>query len=179
MSAPNDQELTQPAGPEDHARGPEDAPATIVMYGDYQCPYTRKAVNEVAKLEQHAGGRFRFIFRHFPLRELHPRAQAAAEAAEHAGQHGRFWQMHDQLFAHQDALDDADLAAYATKLGIPAPGADGHYEAGHKYLDRIESDIAGGIRSGVGGTPTIFINGHRHRGGYDQATLQRAIELAR
>jgi protein-disulfide isomerase len=160
-------------------RGPANAPATVVMYGDYQCPDTKQAVDEVAKLERHAGNRFRFVFRHFPLREPHPRAQAAAVAAEHAAAHGKFWEMQDQLFAHQDELEDTHLAAYATEVGIPMPPADGRYEAGHKYLDKIESDIAGGLRSGVGGTPAIFINGHRHRGGYDQATLQRAIELAR
>lgn len=175
----SEEELMQPVGEADHMRGPENAPVTVVMYGDYQCPYTKKAVAEVAKVEQHAGDRFRFIFRHFPLRELHPRAQAAAVSAEHAGEHGKFWEMHDQLFAHQDAHEEADLAGYATAVGVPAPPAEGHYEAGHKYLDRIESDIAGGTRSGVGGTPSIFINGHRHRGGYDQATLQRAIELAK
>lgn len=179
MSTTAVKELTQAVGPEDHIRGPENAPATVVMYGDYQCPYTRKAVNEVAKLEEGIGDRFRFVFRHFPLRELHPRAQAAAEAAEHAGRHGRFWAMHDTLFANQHALADEDLTRYAATIGIPSPIGEGHYEAGHRYSDHIESDIAGGIRSGVGGTPSIFINGARHRGGYDRVTLQRAIELAK
>jgi protein-disulfide isomerase len=181
MSASNrkSEDLAQPVGETDHVRGPENAPATVVMYGDYQCSDTKKAVAEIAKLERHAGDRFRFIFRHFPLRAIHPRAQAAAVAAEHAGEHGKFWEMHNQLFTHQNALAETDLVGYAAQIGVPVPAEDGYYEAGHKYLGRVESDVDGGIESGVDGTPAIFINGYRHHGGYDQSSLQRAIELAR
>lgn len=171
--------LAVPVGPDDHARGPADAPATIVVYGDYQCPYTRRALQSIGWLERRIGDRFRLVFRHFPLREIHPHAEAAAEFAEAAADRDRFWEVHDHLFAHQDALDPSHLTAYAVEFGIPSEGGDpGHFEAGHRYADRVQGDVEGGIRSGVGGTPTIFINGRRHDGGYDEATLERAIDLA-
>jgi protein-disulfide isomerase len=171
--------LFVPVGPDDHSRGPDDAPATVVVYGDYQCPYTRRALQAITTLEHSIGDRFRFVFRHFPLREIHPHAEAAAELAEAAAERGEFWEVHDHLFAHQDALDSDHLTTYAAQFGIPSEGDDpGHFEAGHRYADRVEEDVQGGLRSGVAGTPTIFVNGRPHRGGYDEATLQRAIELA-
>jgi protein-disulfide isomerase len=115
-----------------------------------------------------------------PLREIHPHAESAAELAEAAADQGKFWEVHDYLFAHQDALDPDHLTAYAAQFGIPSEGSDpGHFEAGHRYARRVEEDLTSGIRSGVDGTPSIFINGRRHQGGYDAATLQSAIELAR
>jgi protein-disulfide isomerase len=171
--------LADPVGPDDHARGPADAPTTVVVYGDYQCPYTRRAMHAIAGLEQRIGDRFRLVYRHFPLREIHPQAEASAELAEAAAARGRFWEVNDHLFAHQNELDPNHLAAYAAQFGIPSEGDDpGHFEAGHRYADRVEEDVQGGLRSGVGGTPTIYVNGRPHRGGYDEATLQRAIELA-
>jgi protein-disulfide isomerase len=171
--------LVDPIGPDDHARGPAAAPATVVVYGDYQCPDTRRALQSVTRLEHRIGDRFRLVFRHFPLREIHPHAEAAAQLAEAAAEQGRFWEVHDHLFAHQDALDPDHLAAYAATIGIPSEGSEpSHLEAGHRYADRVEADVQSGLRSGVGGTPTIFVNGRPHRGGYDEATLQRAIELA-
>ena len=141
-------------------RGPEDAPATVVVYGDYQCPYTRRALQAITRLERRIGDQFQLVFRHFPLREIHPNAQGAAELAEAAGGQGKFWEVHDYLFAHQDALDPAHLSTYAVQFGIPSDGRDpGTFEAGHEYADRVEDDLQGGIRSGVGGTSTIFING--------------------
>jgi protein-disulfide isomerase len=180
FAAGGTERLTDPVGPEDHVRGPQDAPAKVVVYGDYQCPYTRRALRAIAGLERRIGDRFRFVFRHFPLREIHPHAEAAAELAEAAADRGRFWEVHDHLFAHQDALDPDHLTAYAVQFGIPSAGDDpGRFEAGRRYADRVEQDVQGGLRSGVGGTPTIFVNGRPHRGGYDEVTLQRAIELAR
>jgi len=172
--------LAVPVGPDDHVRGPADAPATVVVYGDYQCPYTRRALHAISALERRIGDRFRLVYRHFPLREIHPNAQASAELAEAAADGGRFWEVNDHLFAHQDALDPVHLATYATQFGIPFEASDpGRVEAGYRYADRVEDDFQGGLRSGVGGTPTIYVNGRRYDGGYDEATLERAIELAR
>jgi protein-disulfide isomerase len=172
--------LTPPVGPDDHVRGPADAPSTVVVYGDYQCPDTRRALRSIAGLERRLGDRFRFVFRHFPLREVHPNAEASAELAEAAADRGKFWAVHEHLFAHQDALDPSHLTAYAAQFGIPSEGSDpGRFEAGHRYAERVEEDVQGGTRSGAGGTPTIFVNGRPHRGGYDEATLERAIEVAR
>lgn len=170
--------LAIPVNEDDHTRGPEDAPVTLVVYGDYQCPYTRRALQAITRLEHRVGDRFRLIYRHFPLREIHPNAQAAAELAEAAGARGKFWEMHERLFARQDDLDPFHLSAYATELGIADEESDWQVEAGHRYADRVEEDLQGGLRSGVGGTPTIYVNGWRHRGAHDEATLQRAIELA-
>jgi protein-disulfide isomerase len=171
--------LADPVGPDDHVRGPENAPATVVVYGDYQCPYTQRALHAIAGLERSIGDRFRLVFRHFPLREIHPDAEPAAELAEAAADRGKFWEVHDHLFANQGALGPDNLSAYAVQFGIPIGGGDSsHVEAGHRYADRVEQDVQSGLRSGVGGTPTIFINNRPHRGGYDEATLQRAIEVA-
>jgi protein-disulfide isomerase len=175
----DDGALTPPVGSDDHVRGPANAPATVVVYGDYQCPYTRRALAAIAALEGRIGGRFRLVYRHFPLRAIHPDAEASAELAEAAADRGTFWAVHDHLFAHQDALDPSHLAAYAVQFGIPGEGGDGgRFVAGHRYAERVEADLQGGLRSGVGGTPTLFVNGRPHRGGYDEATLERAIELA-
>ena len=172
--------LAIPVGPDDHVRGPADAPATVVVYGDYQCPYTRRALIAIRALEGRIGDRFRLVYRHFPLREIHPNAEPAAELAEAAADRGRFWEVHDHLFSHQQALDPPHLSEYAAQFGIPTPADEpGHVEAGHRYAERVEADFQGGIRSGVGGTPAIYVNGRPHRGGYDEATLERAIGLAR
>jgi len=132
----------------------------------------------VTAVAAEAGVSTGLIYRHFPLREIHPNAQAAAELAEAAGTRGKFWEMHERLFARQDDLDPFHLSAYATELGIADEESDWQVEAGHRYADRVEEDLQGGLRNGVGGTPTIYVNGWRHRGAHDEATLQRAIELA-
>ena len=172
--------LANAVGPDDHARGREDAAATVVVYGDYECPYTRRALHAIAALERRIGDRFRLVYRHFPLREIHPDAEAAAELAEAAAEQGKFWEVHDHLFANQGALDPDHLSAYAARFEIPFEEGDpDRFEAGRRYADRVEDDFQGGIRSGVGGTPTIYINGRRHDDGYDEATLERAIDMAR
>lgn len=173
-------ELTPPVGPQDHTRGPADAPATVVVYGDYQCPYTRRAWIAIKRVERRIGDRFQFVFRHFPLREFHPHAQGSAELAEAAADQGKFWEVHEHLFNHQDTLDESSLSAYAVQFGITGEGEDeGRFEAGHRYADRVEDQFQSGLRSGVDGTPAIFVNGRRHHGGYDESTLEQAIELAR
>ena len=187
LSADPTGDLKIPVSPDDHVRGRNDAPATLVVYGDYECPYTRRALQAITRLEHRIGDRFRLVYRHFPLRAIHPHAEPAAELAEAAADRGRFWEMHDRLFHRQNDLDPYHLAAYAAEFGIsaaefgiPDKGDDpGHFEAGSRCADRVEEDVQGGIRSGVDGTPAAYVNGWRHRGAYDEATLERAIELAR
>jgi protein-disulfide isomerase len=146
----------------DHVRGPASGPL-IVEYGNYECPYSRRAFREIERLE-----RVRFAFRHFPLTDIHPHAPAAAEAA---ARQGRFWDMHELLFHRQKALADDDLRSYASDLGLDVARFDGE-RAGEAVLERIRRDIESGIASGeVLGTPTLFIDGVVHRGSYDAAAL--------
>jgi protein-disulfide isomerase len=169
--------LTIPVGAHDHARGPESAPVTLVEYGDYQCPFCGAAYPVVTELERRFGQTLRVVFRHFPLTQAHPRAEPAAEAAEAAAAAGKFWEMHDQLYTHQDALDDRHLARYAHAAGVAPTAVEEALEA-HTYLPHIRADFLGGVRSGVNGTPTFFINVRRHDGGYDVAELAEAITAA-
>jgi protein-disulfide isomerase len=161
----------------DHVRGPRAAPVTLVEYGDYECPYCGKAYYVVKDLEQRAGDLMRFVFRNFPLTTVHPHAERAAEAAEAAGAQGKFWEMHDILFENRQALEDEDLMKYAALVGIDIPRFVREMREG-RYLNRIREDFLSGARSGVNGTPTFFINGLRHDGPWDLATLMAAIEVA-
>jgi protein-disulfide isomerase len=166
--------LTLAVSGRDHIRGPANAPVTLVEYGDYQCPYCGEANAVVDAITRQLGGGLRFVFRNFPLTEVHPHAEHAAEAAEAAAAHGKFWEMHDALYAHQAALDDRHLVAYGAALGIAAEEMQ-QALAGHGYNERIREDFLSGVRSGVNGTPTFFINGVRHDGSYDFDTLLGAI----
>jgi protein-disulfide isomerase len=166
--------LTLPVGARDHIRGPATAPITLLEYGDYQCPFCGEAAPIVDEIQRRLGDKLRFVFRNFPLTEMHPHAEHAAEAAEAAAAHGKFWEMHDALYANQDALDDRRLAEYAASLGIKA-GEIQKALAGHAYGDRIREDFMSGVRSGVNGTPTFFINGVRHDGPFDLDSLLDAI----
>lgn len=170
--------LTPPVNERDHAAGPPTAPLTLVEYGDLECPYCRQAFPIVKQLQQQLGKDLRFVFRHFPLTKVHAHAQHAAEAAEAAGAQGAFWQMHDRLFERQFALDDEHLIEYATELGLDADRLGGALAAG-SYRGKVRDDFRGGVQSGVNGTPTFFINGVRHQGGYDLDTLLTALEAAR
>src|SRR5947207_1421241 len=158
----------------DHVRGPESAPL-ILEYGDYECPYSRRAYREIQRVEKRLPGGVRFAFRHFPLISIHPHALAAAAAAEAAALQGRFWEMHDLLFHRQQALDDKDLRRYAKELGLES----GRFEidrGSDPVLLRIERDVRSGIATGeVRGTPTVFIDGVVHAGGYDAETLLEVI----
>jgi protein-disulfide isomerase len=170
--------LTLPVGPRDHIQGPDTAPVTLVEYGDYQCPYCGAAYPIVKRVQQRLGDRLRFVFRNFPLSEIHPLALGAAEAAEAAGAQGKFWEMHDRLFENQRALDPSHLVQSARALGLDV----GQFEralAEHTFLDRIHEDFLSGARSGVNGTPTFYINGRRHDASYDEETLVAALERAR
>jgi protein-disulfide isomerase len=169
--------LTPPPSARDHARGPADAPVTLVEYGDYECPHCGTAYPIVKGLERRFGHRMRFIFRHFPLSQVHAHAAHAAEAAEAAAHAGKFWEMHDAIFEHQDAMTDRDLAGYGAQAGIdPAVITDAL--AAHTYAARVREDFMGGVRSGVNGTPAFFINGQKYDGDYDAGSLGDAIEGA-
>ena len=177
--------LKPPVGETDHRVGRLDAPITLVEYGDYQCPHCARAHPRVTTLQQRFGDRLAFVFRNFPLAESHPEAYHAAEAAESVGAHAgsdAFWTMHDLLFEHQqddeDALDDARLTRYAEAAGAGAELVQEDLDDG-VYAERVREDFMSGVRSGVNGTPTFFINGTRDDG--DWATVEvfaAAIEEA-
>jgi protein-disulfide isomerase len=167
--------LTVPVGPTDHVRGgPETAPLTLVEYGDYECPYCGAAYPIVKEIERILGDDLRSVFRNFPLGDLHPHAFQAAEAAESAAAQGRFWEMHDRLYEHQDRLTAEDLVEHARVLGLDVERFQSDLEE-HTYEPRIQADFLSGVRSGVNGTPTFFINGVRHNGGYDLKSLLGAL----
>ncbi len=158
--------LTPPVGPDDHAAGPAGAPVTLVEYGDFECPYCGQAYPIVTALQERLGDRLRFVFRNFPLKESHPHAEHAAEVAEAAGASGLFWEMHDTLYEHQRALTDARLLEYAEAIGLDPRAVARDLESG-TWADRVRQDFRGGIRSGVNGTPTFFINGERFDGAWN------------
>jgi protein-disulfide isomerase len=167
--------LAPPVSDRDHLRGPADALVTLLEYGDYECPYCGRAYYVIHELMKLAGDDFRFAFRNFPLVEVHPHAEHAAEAAEAAGAQGKFWRMHDTLFEHQNALEDADLIRYATALRLEVKRFRQEL-AEHVYAGRVLEDFNSGVQSGVTGTPTFFINGLRYEGPHDVESLLAAIE---
>ncbi len=166
--------LTVPISERDHVIGPETAPATLLEYGDYECPYCGIAHPLVKEIRRQLGDQLRFAFRHFPLTEVHPHAELAAEAAEAAGAQGRFWEMHDYLYEHQRTLDTAHLITFANVLRLDVARFSREL-AEHRYAGRVREDFLSGVRSGVNGTPTFFINGVRHNGGWDYPSLFEAI----
>jgi protein-disulfide isomerase len=155
----------------DHVRGSRGP--TLLVFGDYECPYTRAAYRSVQSLEAD-GVPFRFVFRHFPLVEIHPHALAAAEASEAAAAQGRFWAMHDLLFRRQQALERADLERYAEEVGLEVERFRQELEA-HAHLDRVATDRSSALASGATGTPTIFVDGLPNLGSYERAELRRAL----
>jgi protein-disulfide isomerase len=168
-------QLTVPVSDRDHVAGPETAPVTIVEYGDYECPYCGAAHPIVKAMQLALGANLRFAYRHFPLSQIHPHSYQAAEAAEAAGAQGRYWEMHDTLFEHQDRLSTQDLVAYAGALGLQLErfAAD---MAEHRHAPKIKEDFLSGVRSGVNGTPTFFVNGTRHDGAYDLESMLEAVQ---
>jgi protein-disulfide isomerase len=169
--------LNPPIGARDHTKGAADAPVTLVEYGDFECPYCGEAYPIVKAVQAHMGDRLRFVFRHFPLSNAHPHAEHAAEAAEAAAAQQRFWEMHDLLYERQTALTDTDLAAYATELGLDEPQFAEEMRE-HRHAARVREDFLSGVRSGVNGTPTFFINGLRHDDSYAVEALLAALERA-
>jgi protein-disulfide isomerase len=169
--------LTPALSDRDHLLGPADAPVTLVEYGDYECPYCGMAHPIVASVLRRMGDSIRFGYRHFPLTQMHPRAQNAAEMAEAAATRGQFWAMHDKLFQNQKALEDEDLINYAAEVGIDPEWAV-EVLAIHRFAERVREQFLSGVRSGVNGTPTFFINGVRHDGAWDEASLLEALQNA-
>ncbi len=167
--------LTEPIGPRDHVLGRPNAGATLVEYGDYECPFCARAHYEVAEVLRRLGNHVRYAYRHFPLTQIHPHAFVAAQAAEAAGAEGRFWPMHTILFEHRDALGPEDLVGYAETLGLDGHRFSRDLRAG-TYVPHIESDFRSAVRSGVTGTPTFFLNGLRVVRGWDADTLAAGIE---
>jgi protein-disulfide isomerase len=166
--------LSVPVSERDHILGPTTAPVTVVEYGDYECPICGQAHPVVKQLRRLLGRQLCFVYRHFPLATVHPHAHHAAEAAEAAGAQGEFWAMHDMLFAHQQALADDDLVQYAVALGLDVSRFTSEL-ARHIHAPRVREDFMSGVRSGVNGTPTFFINGVRHDDSFDLETLLEAI----
>jgi protein-disulfide isomerase len=167
--------LSVPVSANDHRQGDPDAPCTLVEYGDYQCPSCGKAYPIVQRVQKHFGPRLSFVFRNFPLTQLHPFAEPAAETAEFAGVHGKFWHMHDLLYENQDRLDEQLLVELAQQLHF-APATLVQALESKEFEPRVKADFRSGVRSGVNGTPTFFINGQRHDGPYDFDSLVAAIE---
>jgi protein-disulfide isomerase len=161
----------------DHIQGPADAAVTLVEYGDYECPYCGAAYPIVKELQARMGDRLRFVFRNFPITTSHPHAEQAAEAAEAGAAQGRFWEMHDLLYENQTHLRDQDLHAYAEQLGIDVERFDKDL-AEHVHAPRVREDFMSGVRSGVNGTPSFYVNGARHDDSYDFDTLLAALERA-
>src|SRR5919108_1982600 len=149
--------LDQPLSSRDHVRGPRSAAVSLVEYGDFECPYCRAAVDIVNALRQALGDQLSFTFRHFPMRDVHPHAQHAAEVAEAAAAQGRFWDMHDRLFAGQAALDDDSLLRYARELSLQTERVSDELTH-HTHAERVERDRRSAIASGATGTPTFFID---------------------
>ncbi|MGK5742149.1 DsbA family protein [Micromonospora sp. URMC 103] len=169
--------LRTPVTGADHVRGADDAPVTVVEYGDFQCRYCGAAYPNLHEMLRQREGTVRLVYRHFPISNVHPYAESAAEAAEAAGARGRFWEMHDWLFEHQDQLDPVHLSLGVEQLGLPPEeiGAEVERQA---HGDRVRRDFVGGIRSGVNGTPTLFVNDVRHDGGFSLADLLATVDAA-
>jgi protein-disulfide isomerase len=162
----------------DHLRGPDDAPVTLVEYGDFECPYCGRAEPVIRELLASFGDEVRYVWRHLPLNDVHSGAQLSAEAAEAAGAQGRFWEMYDAMLAHQDALTPRDLGRVAEELGLDVERFWSEIR-GHEHAPRVAEDVASADASGVSGTPSFFINGRRHQGAYDIDTLSAAVRAAR
>jgi protein-disulfide isomerase len=164
-------------GRRDHTQGKASAPVTLVEYGDYECPYCLKAYPIVKSIQKRLGNKLLFVFRNFPLSRIHPNSIEAAEAAEIAGTQDKFWEMHDYLFEHQKELDDSSLKRHAAALGLDTASFN-HDLDKHTQASRVREDFLSGVRSGVNGTPTFFINGVRHDGRWEIGPLLSALNKA-
>src|SRR5579862_6358709 len=169
--------LKVPISASDHVEGNPKAACTLVEYGDYQCPHCGHAYPIVKRIQKHFGDKLRFAFRNFPLNEIHPEAESAAETAEFAAAHGKFSGMHDGLFENQLSLGIGLYQELAEELGLDPAALREALKLG-KFRERVRADFTGGVRSGVNGTPTFFINGQRHDGSFDFDTLVEAIDAA-
>jgi len=178
MSTQWEPRLTLPvADDRDHVQGPADAAVTLLEYGDYECPFCGAAYPIVKHVQETMGERLRFVFRNFPITTAHPHAEQAAEAAEAAAAQGQFWPMHDLLYENQRDLETDDLIAYASRLGLDVPRFQREL-AHHVHAARVREDFMSGVRSGVNGTPTFYIDGERYEGSYDAEPLLDALKQA-
>jgi len=167
--------LKIPVSSRDHIQGDPEARITLVEYGDYQCPHCGHAYPIVKRIQKHFGDDLCFVFRNFPLNEIHPFAESAAETAEFAAEFDQFWEMHDAIFENQENLGSDLLLALAQSLGLSEPELRRALTT-HQYTPRVREDFIGGARSGVNGTPSFFINGHRHDGPFEFDELSSAIQ---
>jgi protein-disulfide isomerase len=158
----------------DHIQGPDTVPATLVEFGDYECPYCGQAYPIIKEIQKYLGNNLRFVFRNFPLTQIHPHAQHAAEAAEAAGAQNKFWEMHDYLYEHQQALDDKNLEKYAGILGLGMVKFKNDFYK-HVYASRVREDFLSGVRSGVNGTPSFFLNGIHYNNSWDYEILSETL----
>jgi protein-disulfide isomerase len=169
--------LAAPVSDKDDVQGIPDAPVTLVEYGDYECPHCGAARPVVREVQRQLGDRLRLVFRNFPLATVHRHAMRAAEAAETAAAQGKFWGMHDLLYENQQHLEDPDLIRYSQLLGLDVPRFERELAA-HTHLPKVQEDFRGGMRSGVRGTPTFFINGVRHTGSFELEPLLEDVRSA-
>jgi protein-disulfide isomerase len=168
-------QLTPPISAEDHVDGPDRAELELVMYGDFQCPYSTAAFPIVHRIRGQLAGRLLFAFRHFPLREIHPDAERAAQAAEAAAAQGAFWQMHDRMYESRGALAREDLIQYGGELGLDVKRFTAELDS-EAHARRVQRDVDSGLSSGVTGTPAFFVGGRLHGGSFDAASLTAALE---
>lgn len=166
--------LSVPVSDKDHIQGKNDAPITLVEYGDYQCPYCGQAYPIVKQIQENFGDNLRFVFRNFPLSEMHQYAFGAAEAAEVADDYGKFWEMHDMLYEHQDQLSESHLIDYASQLGIDPKEFRTKLESNSK-AQRVKDDFMSGVESGVNGTPSFYINNRKYEGAWDYESLKTIL----
>ncbi|MEM3404329.1 MAG: DsbA family protein [Nitrososphaeria archaeon] len=175
MSNQGKSSLALPVGSRDHMLGSKDALITLVEYGDYECPHCKAAHEVLKRVLGELGGKVLFVFRHFPISTVHPNAKTAAEAAEAAASQGRFWEMHNILFENQDSLDIDSIKRYATTLNMNLQRFEKELLE-HVHSQRVREDFMSGVRSGVNGTPTFFINGTRYWGAITVDSLTKALE---
>jgi formate-nitrite transporter family protein len=170
-------ELTPPLSAEDHVDGPERAQLELVMFGDFQCPYCTAAYPIIRRIRDQMAGRLLFAFRHFPLRETHPDAERAAEAAEAAAAQGAFWQMHNRMYESGGALSREDLIGYGSELGLDSERVGAELDS-EVHRPRVQRDVDSGIASGVTGTPGFFVGGSLYGGSFDAQSLTAALETS-
>jgi protein-disulfide isomerase len=170
-------DLAVPVTEQDHAQGPPDAPVTLVEYGDYECPWCGRTFPLIKRLQSELGDQLRVVYRNFPQSSTHPHASVAAQAAEAAAAQGKFWEMHDVLFEHQDELNTPDLVHYGLRIGVEVYRFQADL-ASERFGARVQADYDGGVRSGVTGTPTIFINGRRYAGKLEYDPMLSAVRDA-
>lgn len=167
--------LKPPVNSNDHIQGNANAPVELVEYGDYECPHCGRAYSIISRVQKEMGDQLKFVFRNFPLTESHPNAMNAAIAAEAAALQGKFWQMHDTIYENQQHLQDADLLSYAKRIGLKMEQFEADFEK-EDVQQKVEADFESGVRSGVNGTPSFFINGEKYSDSWDEQTLLQNLK---